>query len=164
MAYLGGCFAAHHEAGCALAAAVLGMFLCIFGCAITSDAFGVAVAPQLLLLPVRLVFLGFAAVLMPLGVIFASQACARLGSVDLGVDSMYIELFGFSARKTSVAQMELAGTAEMLAGMALVSLALRLAGFALLVEPLSSTQVGNACETHVSMHMSRQRGMHREQR
>jgi len=78
-----------------------------------------------LFLPWRAVFLVVSAMLGSLGAVVATQACARVVAMDIGVDTMYSQLFQYDPNEKSVAEMELAGTVEMAAGLGLISIALR---------------------------------------
>ena len=79
------------------------------GTALISHNCGVPGAPQLFLLPLRAAFVGLAALLAPFGIVLALQACARLVHMDIGIDSMYVQLFELDPAEGSVAQMEVAG-------------------------------------------------------
>jgi hypothetical protein len=138
VAYVGGCFIKHPETAAMLATAVFGGLLFSVGAALISHNMGVPGAPQLFLLPLRAALAGLAGLLAPFGAVLALQACARLVHVDIGIDSMYMQLFGLDPSEGSVAQMEVAGTLEMVAGLGMLSIGLRLLGLALMFNMLET--------------------------
>lgn len=130
-AYVPGCFVAHPDAAFTLLVAVAGALTLALGLATGCDNMGIPAAPQLFLLPLRAFMLLLALLLAPFGFVLVLQAWARLVHKDIGVDSMYAQLFGLDPAEGSVAQMETAGTLEVIFGFGLIGIALRLIKLAL---------------------------------